>query len=590
HVHLYFRKTLAEEPKIMGGASIAPGESYASARTFTYNILDSYLSRYGEGYYSIKVQGLSNDPEKVQLSEESAMSDPLFVGSDTAATKDNLAEIVNGISSSASDSEKQAALADVKEIGVQKLRESMVLDTANAGANSLIQELESKLNVPVEKVIDAVSGIDVESADDIRVIGAGLNAQDLSAGVKFNMGKPAKEVVVPGAYHSAIQVDFSLEGADYQGEKLAVPVKIVIPVPTDIEPSLLRILHYHSSTDNYDEVINPYVFQENGKWYASFVVDSFSAFVFGGIDEEKAAEEKLLLAVGQKLDVSAMLPTKYEKYGVSASPKGAAAVSSKGIVTGKKAGTAKVFGYIKDGKKWVADDANGLDITVEKPVIVSKTVLLAKLGQTASGAENFSGTSLAPASWSSAKPKVAAVDPSSGEITALANGSAKITAFFGEGKNAAKYSYTVKVLIPSISKKAASMQTGATLKLTVKNTKLPVTWKSSAEELATVEGGKVTALSAGTVNIIAEVDGVEYPAEITVIPPVIKKKNLTVKVGKSASVGLKSTKLKNILWTSSDESVATVDSKGKVTGVSAGTAVISTMTGGVENSCTVEVK
>ena len=43
-------------------------------------------------------------------------------------------------------------------------------------------------------------------------------------------------------------------------------------------------------------------------------------------------------------------------------------------------------------------------------------------------------------------------------------------------------------------------------------------------------------------------------------------------------------------WKSSDPAVATVDASGTVRGIKAGTAVISTTTGGAENKCTVTVR
>jgi lactocepin len=45
-----------------------------------------------------------------------------------------------------------------------------------------------------------------------------------------------------------------------------------------------------------------------------------------------------------------------------------------------------------------------------------------------------------------------------------------------------------------------------------------------------------------------------------------------------------------VTWSSSNEAVAVVDSKGKVTGVSAGTATITCTAGGVSASCNIEVQ
>lgn len=48
--------------------------------------------------------------------------------------------------------------------------------------------------------------------------------------------------------------------------------------------------------------------------------------------------------------------------------------------------------------------------------------------------------------------------------------------------------------------------------------------------------------------------------------------------------------LTDMVWTSSDETVATVDHKGKVQGISAGTAIITCTAGGVSSSCNIEVQ
>jgi len=49
-------------------------------------------------------------------------------------------------------------------------------------------------------------------------------------------------------------------------------------------------------------------------------------------------------------------------------------------------------------------------------------------------------------------------------------------------------------------------------------------------------------------------------------------------------------KLKGVKWTSSNEKIATVDEKGKVTGVAPGTAIIQTTAGGVTSMCEVTVQ
>lgn len=351
--------------------------------------------------------------------------------------------------------------------------------------------------------------------------------------------------------------DVYYEGTEAQWNAIVQPQLVSAGVQTNNEYFLRASRHYNASSTGESTEITPAVSQT--------------------------------IVVNQKIDVSTLLPVKYEKYGVENSVKGAAAITAKGILTAKKAGTVKVFGYTKSENKWVADSDNAVEITVEKPLVTSKTITLTKPAEACSGMENLTGITISPTKWTSSKTKVATIDEKTGEITAVSNGSAKITALYGEGKNAAKYSFNVKVNMPVISKKTVSMQTGANLTLKLKNTKLPVSWSSSDETVATVENGKVTALTAGTAVITATADNVDYSCELTVTPPQIKKSAITIKAGKTATVGLKNTKLKDIEWVTSAPLVATVDSKGKVKGITAGTATISTTAGGVTNECVITV-
>ena len=301
------------------------------------------------------------------------------------------------------------------------------------------------------------------------------------------------------------------------------------------------------------------------------------------------------IVVKEKMNISEISPgfntSAYKKYIVE--PKGSATVTSKGVITAKKAGDIKITGCIKSGKEWIPDTENTITVHIEKPAFSNKTITVTAKGRTIDAAGNITGTSIAPTKWTTSNKKVATVDASTGLVTMIKKGSAKITAVFGTGSKAAKYTFTVKCNPPAISKSKASMLTGATLKLKMKNTTLPVTWSSSAESVASVDEttGLVKALSYGTATITATVDNVDYPCVITVKTPVIKKKSLTVKVGKTAKVGVKNTKLTDITWVSSNPDIVAVEPKtGKVTGISAGGPVLITAeVGGVTVECAVKV-
>ena len=325
--------------------------------------------------------------------------------------------------------------------------------------------------------------------------------------------------------------------------------------------------------------------------------------------------------VNQKIDTTAegKLGRTYEKYAVS--PKGAATVS-KGIVTVKKVpsdGKITITGYVKDGKKYKADKA--FVLTAEKPVY-QKTITLTRpyfgdvnpndAAASCDGYSLMTGSTITPSAWTSSKPSVAAVDPSTGFITAVGKGSAKITAIYGntdpKDKNAAKYTFTVKVNMPVINKKTAKLQSGAALSLKLSGIKKDtvITWSSSNPEAASVDPqtGKVKALAydeatEGKTVISATLDGVAYPCyecEVSVTRPTLAKAELVLKAGKTAKITVKNMKLKvkdgAIKFTQDEagKAFATVDETGKVKGIAAGECTITVSVAGVELPCKVTVK
>ncbi len=132
-----------------------------------------------------------------------------------------------------------------------------------------------------------------------------------------------------------------------------------------------------------------------------------------------------------------------------------------------------------------------------------------------------------------------------------------------------------------------------------------IEWSSADERIATVdENGVVTGIKRGNVRIIAAAtDGSNIRANISVRVTQaaeeinLKETALTVDVGRNgmlrAEVLPKNTDDKSLVWTSSDESVATVNKQGRVTGVSLGTCQItcsSAATEGVSATATVTVQ
>ena len=117
-------------------------------------------------------------------------------------------------------------------------------------------------------------------------------------------------------------------------------------------------------------------------------------------------------------------------------------------------------------------------------------------------------------------------------------------------------------------------------------------FKSSNKKIATVsKNGKVVGKRKGRATItVVDNNGKKYNCEITVEAPSLNKKSLTLQVNQNYRLKLNGNTQK-ISWSSSDESVAYVNSKEQVTAYSEGTAVITaSSSNGVSASCKVTVK
>ena len=137
-----------------------------------------------------------------------------------------------------------------------------------------------------------------------------------------------------------------------------------------------------------------------------------------------------------------------------------------------------------------------------------------------------------------------------------------------------------------LNKTKATLEKGntLTLKATVTPSTLPdksVTWKSSNTKVATVtSNGKVKGVKAGTATITCTyvATGAKATCKVTVGYVKLNESKVAIQKGKTVTltptVYPSSLTDKSVVWKSTDTSVATVTSEGKVKGVKAGTAII----------------
>lgn len=122
--------------------------------------------------------------------------------------------------------------------------------------------------------------------------------------------------------------------------------------------------------------------------------------------------------------------------------------------------------------------------------------------------------------WKSSNDKIAKVSSkkvsSKGVVKGISKGTAIITATVKGVKKPLKLK--VKVERPILSDLKLDMIEGSTVVLKVKGVTKKVKWSSSNESVATVDNGKITAISEGTVDIIAKVSKQELICVVKVLP------------------------------------------------------------------------
>ena len=217
--------------------------------------------------------------------------------------------------------------------------------------------------------------------------------------------------------------------------------------------------------------------------------------------------------------------------------------------------------------------------------------------------------------WSTSDESVVSVD--NGTITALKEGKATISVKSKDGYKSSSAVITVvkkpsiiHVSSVSLNETSLNLLTGdrATLTATVLPTNATdktISWSSSDESVATVKNGKVTAISAGqaTISVTTKDGGLTASCIVNVTQKIVSVNGvslnyseLELSVGDSedliAQVLPTNATNKEVVWSTTDEEVASVDENGKVTALKVGETmiVVTTVDGGYKDYCIIKVK
>ena len=328
--------------------------------------------------------------------------------------------------------------------------------------------------------------------------------------------------------------------------------------------------------------------------------------------------ESLQLTVGESRVLTATVSpynASNKKVLWSTSNASVAEVSSEGIVKALETGSSTIKVTTDDGAKTAE-----CKVTVKAKAVSVTSVKLNKSTLTLTeGDSEFLTATVYPdnatnknVTWTSSNSSVATV--SDGTVKAVKSGTATIKITTDDGRKSAECRVTVKAKAVSVTSVKLNKSTltltegdSETLTATVypdNASNKNVTWTSSNTSVATVSGGTVRAMKAGTATIkVTTVDGgktaecrVTVKAKVISVTSVsLNKSTLTLTEGDSetltAAVYPDNATNKNVTWTSSNPSVATV-SDGTVKALKAGTATIkvTTVDGAKTVECQVAVK
>lgn len=276
--------------------------------------------------------------------------------------------------------------------------------------------------------------------------------------------------------------------------------------------------------------------------FLTFVICFVVAGVAAPLQSEAASiklnKTKTTVYAGKKTTLKVKNTKKKVKW--STSKKSVATVSSKGVVTGKKHGTATITAKVGN-KKYTCKVTVKARLNKTKATVKAKeTVKLSVTGKSKT------------IKWSSSKKSVATVS-SKGVVTAKKAGTTTITAKMGT------YKMTCKVtVVPKISKTSGTLYSGKTTKLYVYGATSTVKWSSSKTSVATVSSsGTVTAQKAGTATITGKVGTKKYTCKVTV-KSVYDTDTRTLSFVNAGMVELRTVKVTKVTAVSADPSIASV--------------------------------
>ncbi len=242
----------------------------------------------------------------------------------------------------------------------------------------------------------------------------------------------------------------------------------------------------------------------------------------------------------------------------TSSNKSVATIDKNGKIIAKKKGTTKIKGSV-GGKSYYCT------VKVEDPSLNVKSKLIVKGKKYQLKVKG----STRKITWKSYSKKIATVSKK-GLVTAKKAGKVKIVAVIG----GIEYPCTITVVNKGLSKSSIVMTKGNKYTLKVYGLSGRKKWSSSKKSIATVSSnGVVTAKGKGTATITLKIGSKKYKCKVKVEAPTLSVSKTTIIEQSNSTFKISGTS-KKVTWKTANSKIATVNSKGLVTGKKPGTVNI----------------
>ena len=256
-----------------------------------HTLQDGIKDFLGSGTCQFRIRAVSGDITRIRHGQWSEYNGEDIQLTAPSQVKDALDDVLTEYQPKVDEGTQKLTDEDAEKLksAVAEKKDELerTLCTGAGGSNGVadkLQELEALVGGPATVTVTGDAPEEIKDAQSgVSIVGASLNG---TADVTLKIDKAetvsAETPINPAQYHNTIPFSMTLEGVneEQQHQPLAVPVLITLPLPDNINPSFLVLLH--KVGDTWQEIFPYQVFYDKTleRDCVRFTVTSFSDFAF----------------------------------------------------------------------------------------------------------------------------------------------------------------------------------------------------------------------------------------------------------------------------------------------------------------------